>query len=121
MPEVMAGPHGMYLIPGDAGRMFSNRDIRTLINAFQGGGGRGGSVFNINMQQTGNPAVDSQLVGTTVSALRRVEERAAGATFFTPSDTKPRRINARCRPGFRSAKRNTQTLSSPWYSSNSGS
>src|SRR5690606_37923407 len=26
-PELLAGPNGMYLVPGDRGRMFSNRDV----------------------------------------------------------------------------------------------
>lgn len=73
MPEVMAGPHGMYLIPGDAGRMFSNRDIRTLINAFQGGGSGKVVNQNITLQGTGSPHSDAQLVGATASVLRMVE------------------------------------------------
>lgn len=70
-PELLAGPNGMYLIPGDAGRMFSNSDVKALVSAFGGGG----KVVNqnITLQGTGSPHSDAQLVGATASVLRMVE------------------------------------------------
>lgn len=61
-------------IPSQPGMVASNQDTERLIAALKGSGGE--SVFNINMQGTGDPHTDPQRIGHTVSILRRMETLA---------------------------------------------
>lgn len=67
----------LFMIPGDRGQVFSNQDTKALIAAFSGSGGGRMVNYNVNLEGTGDPHIDSQLVGSTVSVLRRTEERVA--------------------------------------------
>ena len=66
----------LFMVPGDRGHMFSNTDTKALIAAFSGGGERN-VTYDVRLEGTGIPEVDSQLIGATVSVLRRAEERVA--------------------------------------------
>lgn len=65
-PEVL-------FIPGDHGRVFSNNESRALIAALSGGVGGRSSQVTINLESTGNPDTDAQLVGATVTQVRLAE------------------------------------------------
>lgn len=62
----------MLLIPGDGGRVFSNRDVHALMAASGKGGGRHVEQ-HVHMQGTGNGQVDAQRAGAMLSVLRRME------------------------------------------------
>lgn len=65
----------LYLIPGDRGRVFSNRDSRALIAALSSGGPAGGAHHHYHLEGTGDPEVDAQRLGATYSVVRRMETR----------------------------------------------
>lgn len=63
----------LLFIPGDQGRVLSNSDSRALIAALSGMGGGRHSQVNITLQSTGDPRVDGQLVGATLTQVRLAE------------------------------------------------
>ena len=58
----------MYMIPGDSGRVFSNADVRAMIDG--GGSSSGGLVINMTSV---DPVVDAQRVGAMAAVKRRME------------------------------------------------
>lgn len=70
-PELFSSGGGLYMIPGDSGRVFSNAQSEALLAALSGN--RGGGDLNITLHGTGDVARDMGTVVTMAGVMRRVE------------------------------------------------
>ena len=69
LPELLSTPSGLFMIPGDSGRVFSHMDSKALIDALAKGGGS----VTINLYGTGDVRKDMGTVVSMAGLIGRVE------------------------------------------------